>query len=182
LWANVILHTICPTLPFERAAELSGRRIELSPVGTMNCSVQNNSLSRQAADDPAIVRPLDAPDIRRQVRFDPGLMGMSSGRVKFFNTDRGYGFMSSSRPMAAAPTSVRARAREVHRSFLTISPPSLLAPSLDACPRCRGRRHENTGSYWSHTRNCPAPGSSPPQSDTRLAATNWSGFAAYRMV
>jgi hypothetical protein len=24
-----------------------------------------------AADDSAIVRPLDAPDIRRQVRFDP---------------------------------------------------------------------------------------------------------------
>jgi hypothetical protein len=24
-----------------------------------------------AADDPAIVRSLDAPDIRRQVRFDP---------------------------------------------------------------------------------------------------------------
>jgi len=34
-----------------------------------------------AADDPAIVHPLDAPDIRRQARFDPPqLLIAQSGR------------------------------------------------------------------------------------------------------
>jgi hypothetical protein len=39
-----------------------------------------------AADDSAIVRPLDAPDIRRQVRFDPRFHCSSLSQNRLWRT------------------------------------------------------------------------------------------------